>query len=39
MRDDQLPMLVKFNLDPVENLAHALSMEDMKVPTDTLLDN
>jgi hypothetical protein len=35
MRDDQLPMLVKFNPDPAENLAHdALSMEDVMVPTD-----
>jgi hypothetical protein len=38
MREDQLPMLVKFDTDPAENLAHALTMEEVVVPTDALVD-
>jgi hypothetical protein len=38
MREDQLPMLVKFDPDPDENLAHALMMEEVTVPSDALVD-
>jgi hypothetical protein len=37
MREDKLPMLVKFNPDPAENLAHALTMEEVTVPPDAAL--
>jgi hypothetical protein len=38
MREDQLPMLIKFNPDPAENLTHALLMEEVTVPPDAWLD-
>jgi hypothetical protein len=38
MREDQLPMLVKFDKDPAEDLAHALTVEEVTVPTDVLVD-
>jgi hypothetical protein len=34
----QLPMLVQFETDPTENLAHALAMESVTVPLDALVD-
>jgi hypothetical protein len=38
MRGDQLPMLVSFDDDPDENLAHALELEPVVVPTEALVD-
>jgi hypothetical protein len=39
MREDQLPMLVKFDYkDPAEDLAHALTLEEVTVPWDMLVD-
>ena len=38
MREDQLPMLVKFDPDPAENLAHALMTEEVTTPPDALVD-
>jgi hypothetical protein len=37
MREDQLPMLVKFNKNPTQNLGHALELEEVAVPTDVLV--
>jgi hypothetical protein len=39
MRGDQLPMLVKFDPDLTENLTHALTMEEVTVPPDALVDS
>jgi hypothetical protein len=38
MREDQLPMLVKFNQDPDENLVHVIMMEEVMMPLDALVD-
>jgi hypothetical protein len=38
MVGDQLPMLVQFDPDPNEDLSHALAMEEVCVPLDTLVD-
>jgi hypothetical protein len=38
MREDQLPMLVRFDKAPLENLEHSLIMEEVVVPTAALVD-
>jgi hypothetical protein len=38
MREDQLPMMVRFDSDPAESLIHALSMEEVTVPTAALVE-
>jgi hypothetical protein len=38
MREDQLPMLVKFDKDPSEDLIHGLTLEEVTVPSDVLVD-
>jgi hypothetical protein len=38
MVGNQLPPLVRFDTDPNEGLAHGLAMEDVRVPSDALVD-